>query len=142
MLKIMNLEIRLNNGKMMTVVFPYEEGLQGVGYDFNGDRRATHRELVPYIAKHGVSGEAFVQSLVEVLRAAYGETGVVRPYHEFKCKIEDDMFMAYMFLTKLKNQESNEKKKYDMMIGIKEALNDKEKQDLEELIKIAMNVKL
>ena len=141
MIKIMNLEIQLNNGKIMTVVFPYEEDLKGVGYDFNGERKVTHKELIPYITKYGVSGEEFVHSLVEVLRAAYGEKGV-RPYQEFKCKIEDDMFMAYMFLTKLKNQESNEKKKYDMMIGIKEALNDKEKQDLEELIKIAMNVKL
>ena len=85
----------------------------------------------PYLEKYGVECPEFIYCLLEVLREAYGDRGV-RPFQEFKCKINDDTFTAYMIILKEKGK-TKDKDSDIIKVSIKESLSEERIQEMEEL---------
>ena len=125
---------------IMEVMFSCGEAFDKGGYDFGLKKWAVHKTTVPYLEKYGVKALEFTYCLIEILKEAYGDKGV-RPFQEFKCKINDDTFTAYIILGKIKNKKATIDND-TIMVGIMEALDDERRELMEYLKEHAMLVKI
>lgn len=135
----LEVETPLDNGEIMKVMFSYGESFNKGGYDFNVEMTAVHKTTKPYLEKYGVEGPKLMYCIVEILKEAYGDRGI-RPFQEFKCKINDDTFTAYIILNKLKKEKLNET--HCRAFGILEALSDESRKGIEEIKESAMIVEI
>lgn len=129
--KSLKVDCYLDNGEVMEVEHFYGESFENKGFDFNGAKQGSHQLMGPYLEKYGVECPEFIYCLLEVLREAYGDRGV-RPFQEFKCKINDDTFTAYMIILKEKGK-TKDKDSDIIKVSIKESLSEERIQEMEEL---------
>lgn len=130
----------LKNGIIMEITHLYGEAFDKGGYDLNLKKKAVHNTMEPYLEKYGVGESEFAYCLIEILKKAYGNKGV-RPFQEFKCKINGETFTAYIILGKIKNKKPT-KNNDTIMIGIYEALDDEKKELMDYLKESAMKVEI
>lgn len=129
-----------NNGIIMEITHTYGDAFYRRGYDFKTKKWRIHDEMKPYLDKFGIKQEDFVGCLVETMKKVYGNKGV-RPFQEFKCKINDDTFTAFFVLDKRKNRIFNGNDDI-LSVGIWETLDDGAREKMEMVKAAAMLVEI
>ena len=133
-------ECVLKNGITMEITHTYGETFYRRGYDFKTKKWKIHDEMKIYLNKYGIKEEDFIGCLVETMKKAYGNKGV-RPFQEFKCKINDDTFTAFFVLMKRKDRIFNGSNDI-LAVGIFEALDDGTREDMKMIKEAAMIVEI
>ena len=138
--KSLELECFMENGNIMEVTHSYGDSYSGKGFDFDLEKWLAYKTTEPFLKKYGVSELEFAYCIDKIMKEIYGNKGV-RPFQEFKCKINDDTFTAFIILGKIKNKKAT-KDNDTIMYGIYEALDNEGRKLMDNLKESAMELEI